>query len=83
MKGAYIKGFSQEKTAGANDGRETYRSIIPFLALQPLSLGSYGSEFRLWSERMLSRMVAVSMKSKSLGEWMDLELMLLMYTSEL
>lgn len=79
VKCAYIKGFSQEKTSSLNEGRETYRSMIPFLALQPLSLGSYSSEFRLWSERMLSRMVAVSMKTKPLGDWMDLESMLLMF----
>jgi hypothetical protein len=79
LKATYIKGFSQEKTLGATEGLETYRSLLPFLLAQNLTLGSYNPEFRLWAERLLSRMVAVAMKSKPLGEWMELEQMLQMF----
>ena len=72
-------GFAQEKTIGSSEGLNTYRSMIPFLTSIPSTLGSYSPEFRLWTERMLSRMVAVSMKSKPLGEWMDLKSMLQMF----
>ena len=79
LKATYIKGFSQEKTTGSVDGLETYISLLPFLASQQMSLGSYTPEFRLWAERLLSRMVAASMKSKPLGDWMHLEDMLTMF----
>ncbi|KIW09261.1 uncharacterized protein PV09_00183 [Verruconis gallopava] len=79
VKAAYIKGFSQEKTLGPLEGLETYTSMLPFLLEHPLTLGSYNPELRLWAERLLSRMVAVAMKSKPLGEWMELEKMLQMF----
>jgi hypothetical protein len=72
---------TQEKSAsaGSHESLETYKSMIPFLASLPLSLGSYSPEFRVWTERMLSRMVAVTMKFNPLGGWGDLESMLQMF----
>ncbi|KAF2434878.1 hypothetical protein EJ08DRAFT_675842 [Tothia fuscella] len=80
MKWAYIKGFSleklHEKSSGSNQAFDIYKSVVPYLTSLPISLGSFCPEFRLWTERMLSRMVAVSMKFQPLGEWLDLESML-------
>jgi hypothetical protein len=81
LKAAYIKGFSQEKTVGSIEGLEIYTTLLPYLGSQNMALGSYSPEFRLWAERLLSRMVAASMKSKPLGDWMDLEDMLRMFHS--
>ncbi|KAF2404229.1 hypothetical protein EJ06DRAFT_540904 [Trichodelitschia bisporula] len=75
IKGAYIKGFSQEKTASALDALETYSSMLPFLRSVPDS-GAMSLEFRTWTERLLSRLSAVAMKSQPLGEWVDLNTML-------
>jgi hypothetical protein len=71
---------AQEKTiTGSNDALDIYKSMIPFLSSLPISLGSYSPEFRVWTERMLSRMVAVSMKFSPLGAWVDFESMLQMF----
>jgi hypothetical protein len=71
---------TREKTAGASsEALDMYKSMIPFLASLPIPLGSYSPEFRVWTERMLSRMVAVSMKFSPLGEWVDFESMLQMF----
>jgi hypothetical protein len=72
-------GFAQEKTITAAAALETYKSMIPFLVAIPNTLGSYSPEFRVWTERAFSRMVAVAMKSKPLGEAMDLQSMLQMF----
>lgn len=52
---------------------------MPFLTAIPSSLGSGSPEFRVWTERALSRMVAVTIKPRPLGEIMDLEFMLRMF----
>lgn len=52
---------------------------MPFLTAIPSSLGSGSPEFRVWTERALSRMVAVTIKRKPLGEIMDFEAMLRMF----
>ncbi|KAE9973781.1 hypothetical protein BLS_003423 [Venturia inaequalis] len=79
MKAAYIKGFAQEKSGAPADALRTYRSTMPFLTAIPSSLGSGSPEFRVWTERALSRMVAVAIKQKPLGETMDFEAMLRMF----
>jgi len=75
----HCTGFAQEKTATPAVALATYTSLIPFLVTIPNSLGSGSPEFRVWTERALSRMVAVSIKPKPLGEMMDLESMLQMF----
>jgi hypothetical protein len=77
-------GFALEKTqekstAESSEALNIYRSMIPYLCSLPISLGSYSPEFRVWTERMLSRMVALSMKFGPLGEWVDFESMLQMF----
>jgi hypothetical protein len=76
-------GFAQEKLqakgGASNEALDIYKSVLPYLNSLPLSLGSYSPEFRVWTERMLSRMVAVTMKYRPLGEWVDLESMLQMF----
>ncbi|KAF2810963.1 uncharacterized protein BDZ99DRAFT_487697 [Mytilinidion resinicola] len=54
VKGAYIKGFSQEKTSAVQDALKTYSSVFPFL-LSLTSLNSTSAQFRLWTERLLGR----------------------------
>ncbi|KAF2490549.1 filamentation protein-like protein [Lophium mytilinum] len=54
VKGAYIKGFSQEKTSAVQDALKTYSSVFPFL-LSLSSLTSTSAQFRLWTERLLGR----------------------------
>ncbi|TID16135.1 filamentation protein-like protein [Venturia nashicola] len=79
MKAAFIKGFAQEKSGASADALRTYKSTMPFLTAIPSSLGSGSPEFRVWTERALSRMVAVTIKPKPLGEIMDFEGMLRMF----
>lgn len=71
VKAAYIRGFGQEKTNHVDDALETYTSMLIFLSSIP-SLGSMSPEFRLWCERLLTRMVALVMSSAP-GERLDLD----------
>jgi hypothetical protein len=70
VKAAYIKGFGQEKSNSIDDALETYTSMLIFLSSVP-SPGSMSPEFRLWCERLLTRMVALVMGSGP-GERLDL-----------
>ena len=70
VKAAYIRGFAQEKTNNVDNALETYTSILNFLSSVP-SLGSMSPEFRLWCERLLTRMIALVMDSAP-GKRLDL-----------
>ncbi|OCL05930.1 TPR-like protein [Glonium stellatum] len=66
IKGAYLKGFSQEKTASAVDALATYNAVLPFLS----SFNTWSSaspQFRLWTERLLGRLCLLSDQSTSSG----------------
>ena len=71
VKAAYIKGFGQEKTNNVDDALETYTSMLGFLSSVP-SPGSMSPEFRLWCERLLTRMIALIMVGSTPGERLDL-----------
>lgn len=77
VKAAYIRGFSQEKINNLDDALEMYTSMLPYLSSMP-SLGRMSPEFRLWCERLLTRMVALTM-SVPPGERLDLDRTLQMF----
>lgn len=77
VKAAYIRGFGQEKINNLDDALETYTSMLPYLSSMP-SLGRMGPEFRLWCERLLTRMVALAMSFPH-GERLDLDRALQMF----
>jgi tetratricopeptide (TPR) repeat protein len=63
-KRTYIKGFSLEKIGETLAAGETYQSAIPFLLSLPASsFASTSREFRLWTERLLCRYVARTVKT--------------------
>ncbi|KAL8796482.1 MAG: hypothetical protein Q9195_001156 [Heterodermia aff. obscurata] len=67
IKGAYIRGISQEQTGKFRAAVETYNSILFQISNVNATVGN-SPEHRLWAERLLSRYCALSaeyVKSKS------------------
>ncbi|KAF2756186.1 hypothetical protein EJ05DRAFT_502650 [Pseudovirgaria hyperparasitica] len=62
VKGAYLKGISQERSSGAQGAIQTYSSILPFLSSIE-SISSTSSEFQRWTELLLSRLCLLSDQS--------------------
>lgn len=71
VKGAYVRGFGQEKINNLDAALETYASMLPYLSTIP-SLGSMSPEFRVWCERLLTRTVALTASGPP-GERLDLD----------
>ncbi|KAJ9642805.1 hypothetical protein H2199_004326 [Coniosporium tulheliwenetii] len=55
VKAAYLKGISQERNESSAEAFHTYSSIMPYLSYLP-SLTSVTPQFRLWTERLLTRL---------------------------
>ena len=75
---SHSSGFAQEKSGHSLEGLDTYASIQSFLVSLP-PLGTLSPEFRIWTERLLTRMSAVSTASSPPGERLDLDRMLQMF----
>ncbi|KAF2714972.1 filamentation protein-like protein [Pleomassaria siparia CBS 279.74] len=66
IKGAYLKGSSQEKTGSVEEAVSTYGSILPWLS----SLNSITTEtiqFKMWAEHLLVRTCILSDQSVEAG----------------
>ncbi|KAF2086950.1 filamentation protein-like protein [Saccharata proteae CBS 121410] len=55
VKGAYLKGFAQEKTGSISKAIETYESVLPYLSSIP-SFNTVSSQFRTYTEWLLARL---------------------------
>src|SRR4051812_1653073 len=60
------------------DAADTYSSMLPYLYSIP-SLASMSSQFRFWTERLLTRLCKASMALQPLGSWVDFNTMLRMF----
>ncbi|KAF2457063.1 hypothetical protein BDY21DRAFT_415202 [Lineolata rhizophorae] len=72
IKGAYLKGRSQEKTASIFDAVQTYSAVLPFLAALP-SLEPTNPQFRLWTERLLKRLCLISNQAAPTSAAVDID----------
>ncbi|OCK78023.1 filamentation protein-like protein [Lepidopterella palustris CBS 459.81] len=66
IKGAYLKGFSQEKVSSTSEAVNTYNSVLPFLSSFS-SFSTTSPQFRLWVEQLLGRLCLLSDQSSSSG----------------
>ncbi|KAF2176791.1 filamentation protein-like protein [Zopfia rhizophila CBS 207.26] len=71
VKGAYLKGASQERTASVEEAVHSYSSILPFLS-SIKSLSAESLQFKLWAESLLVRLCILSDQSSETGEYVEL-----------
>ncbi|KAF2012514.1 hypothetical protein BU24DRAFT_374080 [Aaosphaeria arxii CBS 175.79] len=72
VKGAFLKGSSQDRTGLIDEAIETYRSVIPWLS-SLTSISNESSLFKSWIERLLVRLCQLSDLSVKRGEPVDAE----------
>ncbi|PVI07644.1 filamentation protein-like protein [Periconia macrospinosa] len=68
VKGAFLKGWSQEDTGSLEDAVRTYRSVLPFLSDK---LTSATPQFRAWTERLLVRLCLLSDQTSNTREYIS------------
>ncbi|KAF2637785.1 TPR-like protein [Massarina eburnea CBS 473.64] len=69
VKGAFLKGSSQESTGAIEDAIATYASVLPWLHSKPFAAES--SQFRMWTEHLLVRLCHLSDQSVETGKYTD------------
>jgi tetratricopeptide (TPR) repeat protein len=77
VKGAYLKGSSQERTATVEEALQTYRSILPWLT--SLKGASTIPQFKMWTERLMVRLCLLADQSAETGELVEPEEALQIY----
>ncbi|KAF2262074.1 hypothetical protein CC78DRAFT_326436 [Lojkania enalia] len=69
VKGVFIKGSSQEKTAALEDAVHAFTSILPWLSSKSPNVES--AEFKKWTEHLLVRLCQLSDQSSDTGEYVE------------
>lgn len=77
VKGAYLKGTSQERTATVEEALQTYHSILPWLS--SLKGASTIPQFKVWSERLMVRLCLIADQSAETSELVEPEEALQIY----
>lgn len=75
IRAVYLRGFAQEKIGATSEGLRTYRTLTPFLLSSP-TLAAMNPQFRLWTERLLTRTIAASMTASTSPEYEDFDQLL-------
>ncbi|KAF2142921.1 uncharacterized protein K452DRAFT_248537 [Aplosporella prunicola CBS 121167] len=75
VKGAYLKGYSQEKAGSTAEATKTYESVLTYLTSIP-SLVNTSVQFRSWGETLLARLCIFSDLSAPTGADVDPEIAL-------
>ncbi|KAJ4302902.1 hypothetical protein N0V90_001793 [Kalmusia sp. IMI 367209] len=70
VKGAFLKGSSQEKTGSVEEAVASFSSIIPWLSLKPLA--TEPPQFKMWSEHLLVRLCHLSDQSSEISNYTEL-----------
>ncbi|KAF2275185.1 filamentation protein-like protein [Westerdykella ornata] len=71
VKGAFLKGSSQDRTGATDEAIQTYMSILPWLrSLGDLSTESY--LFKMWTERLLVRLCQLVDQSRETGRSVEM-----------
>ncbi|KAF2654221.1 hypothetical protein K491DRAFT_483969 [Lophiostoma macrostomum CBS 122681] len=78
VKGAFLKGTSQDRTGSLGDAIQTYSAVLPWLSSLP-TLGAESSLFLMWTERLLVRLCQLVNQSAETGQYADAEEALRIY----